>query len=144
MSDRKEIISYFKKSEPFKELYLNSDVISKWYGSVFKETDSTWTIKFIHKLGIEIYQNLIGREFDESTEMYQVFTIINEYFKKSIEDSSEPIYRVLVEFWLILTIIVKRNESMRSDKNVSVTFKEVENIRNISLLIRFHLDTYSM
>jgi len=142
MSDRKEIILYFNKSEPFKELFLNSNVISKRFGSIIKETDSTWTIEFIHKLGIEIYQNLIGRKFDESKGIHQIFTQINEYFKQSFKINSDPFYKVLEKYWLILTDIVQRNQNIHLDKNVIVTIEDIKRILNLSLLIRFHLDKY--
>ena len=142
MSDRDEITLYFKKSEPFNELFLNSNAISKRFGNVFKETDSTWTIEFIHKLGIDIYQNLIGRALDESMGMHQIFTQIDEYFKQSFNNSSDPFYKVLDEYWSILTDIVQRNEDIHLDNNVIVTIEDVKRILNRSLLIRFHLDKY--
>jgi len=142
MSDRDEIIHYFKKSEPFKELYLNSNAINERFGSDFKETDSTWTIEFIHKLGIDLYQKLIDQELDESTGMHHIFTQINEYFEQNFSEYIGPFYNVLTTYWLLLTDIVQRNEDVHRDKNIIVTIGDVKRILNHSLLIRFHLDKY--
>jgi len=142
MSDAKKIVLYFKKSEPFKELYLNSNVINKWYGNVLKEIDSAGMIVSINKLGIDIYRKLINRELDESIGIHQIFKLIDEYFKQSFDGRTDSFYNVLVDYWMILTDIVQRNESIHSDKNVIVTLKDVKRILNHSLLIRLHLDKY--